>query len=94
VSAVEILLASFYVYVYVQEMIDIDRYLNRNWHNWSDVITIYGTLPPLVATGLHGICVVKQLELKKKVTALRVPNTSNTRTGPIRLQDGEDNINV
>lgn len=89
VSLVEIFLGSLFVYVYAQEMIDLDRYLNRHRHNYSDVITIYGTLPPLIAAILHGVCVLKQLEIKKKRAAFGIPTPFSTRSGPIRIEEGE-----
>lgn len=50
--------ASLFIVAYVKELIDLIRYLH--WVGVGFIIT-YGTLPPLFAAILHGICVFQQL---------------------------------
>lgn len=87
----ELVLVSLYIVVYVKEIIDVNRYLN-----WVDVgiVTTYGTLPPLVAAVLHGLCVWKQLRLKNKAASWRIPVSFGNTAGRIRIEGEEENISA
>jgi len=87
----DLILAALFIVAYIKELIDLNHFRYRTG---VGIITTYGTLPPLLAAMLHGICVFKQLGVQRKAGLWRALKPFANRTGRIRIEEEGENISA